>query len=334
MAIPDGYFALVGGVLAGLEYFEKEIPNKDPQQANMRVFIGKKLLSFKHSETDSISTNNKLKTIALDRETGELPLSWSTGHSYFYLLNVEVLCQRTPETYQAWQLKMFNAIMGGYRSLKADYDDAKASASGIFSIEGRNPARNREIEQEELKKWSIELFTGQKFAAFNAMKHSVAPFDFPEFNDLEAIHQGRFIQFLEQAFEWRNMTYQFYPYFWGKKDRWPQAVKFDDPDPLFTKFLQAGAARVIVPVRPGFEKLICHYLSSGGEIWQGKDAPQLEDDLYLSILDELSNIDSNPEGEPWEIRIPTSLVMLQKNEGGLPDEGLPCFRDEILGSGD
>ena len=320
LTIPEGYLARSGAVLAGVEYF-----SNTSQRANMRVFIGKKVLSFSHP-----NNHNAPKYTSLDMEIGALPISWASGHSNIYLLNIEVLCERSPETYEAWQIKTFNGIMGGYRRKLSDYEDSKASANGMIQILGNNPARNREIEQEELKKSSISLISGQKFEAFNAMKDSVPPLGYPEFNDPESIHEGRYIQFFEQAFEWQNMTYQFYPYFWGRKEKWPEMMQFEDNDPLFTKFLQAGSARVIVPVRPGYENLIFHYLASGGEIWQGGEVPKVENELFLSISEELEDPDFTDEGEPWEIRIPTSLVMLQQNDGGLPDQGLPCFRDELI----
>jgi hypothetical protein len=47
----------------------------------------------------------------------------------------------------------------------------------------------------------------------------------------------------------------------------------EDTDPLFQQFLQAGFARVWVPVRPGFEAVILNYIDCGGEPWTEKDAP-------------------------------------------------------------
>ena len=59
------------------------------------------------------------------------------------------------------------------------------------------------------------------------------------------------------------MVYLFYPYFWGKKDDWVTVAQLTDDDPLFGQFLRAGAARVQVPVRQGFEEAIITYLSTG-----------------------------------------------------------------------
>jgi hypothetical protein len=103
-------------------------------------------------------------------------------------------------------------------------------------------------------------------------------------------------------------------------------LKRDESDPLFMNFLQAGAARILVPVRPGYEKAMLHYLNTGGEIWNGEDVPAPDDPLYVSIIDEIKEADGSfeggiDEGEPWLSKVPTSLVYLehQGSPSDLPD---------------
>ena len=113
----------------------------------------------------------------------------------------------------------------------------------------------------------------------------------------------------------------FYPYFWGSKANWVNIHQLEDNDPIFTKFLQAGAARVLLPVNLNYVPAVLHYLatlkSTGtGEPWNGGDAPILDDDLFISIANEIKTqtggVDSGIKtGNPWEVKIPTSLVVLQ-----------------------
>jgi hypothetical protein len=161
------------------------------------------------------------------------------------------------------------------------------------------------------------VFTNQDFNAFNAIQAGT-PWGYPEINVPEARSEGKYIQFFEQAFEWDQITYLFYPYFWGRKGNWPTTEGLSDTDPLFTKFLQAGAARVLVPVHVAYETAVLHYLESNGEIWNGGEPPVLNDDLFISIVDELkSQQDAGPvpvpEGDPWEVIVPTELVYLQSD---------------------
>lgn len=83
-------------------------------------------------------------------------------------------------------------------------------------------------------------------------------------------------------------------------------------------FLKAGAARVQIPVRPEFGKAVAFYCQTG-MIWGSNDVPLIGDDLYVPIVKEITeNLGKLDDGvpypadsQPWEVTIPTSLVVLQ-----------------------
>lgn len=257
---------------------------------------------------------------------GIIPVSILTKYIDAFALNIEVLCDVTEEKYEEWQLKTYDAILAAYHTMKQDYEKALASQTLGVVISGNNPEMNRAIEKEELKKWCLNIITRQSFNVFNAMADPSNPTNmesYPEIDVGMARSQGKYIQFFEQAFEWENMTYLFYPYFWGRKKYWINKLNIQDTDPLFTKFLQAGSARVIVPVPLAYRQAVLHYLETSrpdrpGVIWNGGDAPVLDDPLYKSIVNELRSQqdpykDAIPEGEPWDVIIPTTLVYLQED---------------------
>jgi hypothetical protein len=169
------------------------------------------------------------------------------------------------------------------------------------------------------------LFTGQPKIVTNNYKGQE-----PVLNLKNTFHVAPQIRFFENCFEWTNMTYVLYPYFWGRKAGWTDALRISDADPDFAAFLRAGAARVQVPVRPGFEKAAA-YFAKTGKIWNGNDAPMIGDDLYVAIIDEITeklgklNEDTpyDPVSKPWEVIVPTNLVMVQD-----PDE-IKAIRDSL-----
>jgi hypothetical protein len=286
---------------------------------------------------------------------GKVPISIMGWLSAFHV-NLVAICSLKNEAIEAWQLKTYTAIMTAYESALADYEEAVAAAeiqSGV-DIQGRNPDLNRKVERDELKKGSLRLLTDEYARTrvdgtwrfnelFNAMQAGGA-YGYPEFDIDEALVEGQIIQFFEQAFEWNNMTYRFYPYFWGSKSKWKDTVLIDDTDPLFTDFLRAGAARVVIPVHSAYTEAVLHYLYTN-EIWNGDRPPTLDDPLYISIVDEIkadtgADIrDDLPECsddssypcviEEWEVKVPTNLVILQQ-EGVLPPRGhLPPNEPEV-----
>lgn len=250
--------------------------------------------------------------LSLDGERDAVPFSFR-GNFDEYHMNVEIFCSLTVERETAWKQQVYQAILTGYKQKLSDYENSLTllSINQGIAISGDNPLANRETEKTELKKWGIEMLTLQRFGQFNAMKN--AKNGHPEIHFAEAFEEGNFVKFFEQSIEWHNMTYVFYPYFWGRKPRWVVTQQLEDTDPMFTKFLQAGYARVVVPVHPKFTEAMLHYLSSG-EIWQGQDLPGIDDPLYLSIIDEIQEAEDNTYGveigDPWEVTVPTNLVML------------------------
>ncbi|HAW53098.1 MAG TPA: hypothetical protein DCX54_12330 [Flavobacteriales bacterium] len=143
--------------------------------------------------------------------------------------------------------------------------------------------------------------------------------EIPAIDIAEAKEEGSIIQFIEQAFEWPQISYLLYPYFWGKMpENWFEAQKYyDETDPLYAKFLQAGSARVIIAVRPAYQVAVMHYLCTK-KPWNGGSAPGINHPLYIPIHEELRNQQDDlngaePYGEPWDVVVPTSLVYLQKS---------------------
>lgn len=279
--IPDGYRPVLADITFNGWNIAKggnEYPNHFSIQVQKQIFYENNILSV--SLTSAV--------------TNRIPVSLVTKNYENISVVANIACVLTDEKFQEWQIKTFNSIMNAYNDLQSRYDNAIQTTRVQGSdnlISGTNPETNRETEKIELKKGCIALLTQQNYDLFDSMKRNAAPYGYPEiaFDDAEA--EGRFIQFFENAFEWTNMLYIFYPYFWGNKDEWVTTSQIVDDDPLYTRFLQAGSARVQVPVRPGFEKSMLHFLNGDG-IWYGEGTLVNSEDgqldpLYLSILDEL-----------------------------------------------
>ena len=93
------------------------------------------------------------------------------------------------------------------------------------------------------------------------------------------LKHGEFIKFIHQAIEWENMLYFLYPYFWGRKSNWELRQYLQHPDPLHKIFLKAGSARVVLTIRPGFEREFAQLIATGA--WNPGKAP------YVTIAEEM-----------------------------------------------
>lgn len=259
---------------------------------------------------------------------------------YAFMVSVEVKFQRSPEKITQWQIKTYDAILAAYHQQLNDFEQwekAQAVGAGV-KIEGNNPAINREIEHTELKKRCIEMFSGQRFDSFDAATNGIVnESGYPEILFEEAVKEGDVVKFFEIIFDWANMTYIFYPYFWGRKPYWLTTMNLQDNDPTFAKFLQAGYARVVLPVRKGFERIAMNFAMKYGNrnrIGAPLDSPifnvGVDNDYYISIAEELRSAAGLSEETGTVIghyvqRVPTNLVYLKpkgddpKQHYGLPD---------------
>jgi hypothetical protein len=231
---------------------------------------------------------------------------------------VVVVVDRSDRLLEQWQLHIWERILSSYRQMKSEYEDAIAESEQRHrtAFPTLTNADKRRIEREEISRACLTQLTFQHFVWTGSI-YIVPPHNYPEVHPLLSYAHGKIIRFFEDAFEWENMTYVFYPYFWGKKADWIDLSSQQDIDPVFQRFLQAGAARAVVPVRPGFERAVLYFMKRG-ELWEGGEPPTIDDPLYRPILADLKEqygIDeAEPTGEKWPVSLPTSLVTLKADE--------------------
>lgn len=237
-------------------------------------------------------------------------------------VTITVTCRRTQEHYEEWQIETYKQIRTAFENELAEYRKklAEARAEEGVQIEGNAPEENRRIEREELKRLAISMMreTHVDIDAVEDITDDDATIPGVDFSALKSASDV--IQFCEQAFEWTDMTYVFYPYFWTDRDDWAELEQYEATDPAFESFLSAGAARVVVPVRPGFFDSVLWFLQSQ-EI--DFDPPDIGDERYVPIVSEIKeqqgvDEDAEPTDDPWAVRVPTELVKLQQSET-LPD---------------
>jgi hypothetical protein len=301
LPIDDGY-------RAKYVLFERGGWGWDGDERHWRVLIGSNSIDA-WANSGYFNMHGEIGSVAYASEARQMELMAAT---------VEIFCERTERAFAAWQLKTHAAITGGYLAKEQAYEQALAQARAAAGtvIAGRNPLFNLRLVANELRKQCLTLVTAQQFTAFGALELSTEGYAQP--NLPRTGSQMPYVRFFEQAFEWEHIIYFFYPYFWGWKPGWKNRMLLDDVDPLFGGFLRAGAARVVFPVRPGFEAAVIHYLETG-EIWNGGPPPDISSSLYVPIIKEIQEAtgapgDEVPVGDPWLVHLPTTLVRLRPND--------------------
>ncbi len=228
-------------------------------------------------------------SITMQKETGTLAAAVAGYSSMAFSLtgSISIRCKLTDSRRAVWQAQIYNLIMTDYGRKLAAYQAVTGQSTDIVRIKGRNPFLNREIERNEFKRHIIAILLCNYFNGMGSMIDHVAPCGYPEFDFEKLGADMPIIQFFEQVFEWEYMTYLFYHSMWARKCKWPDLIDADSGDPLFDKFLMAGASRVQVPIRPGMENVFLWYLKRH-EIWGESGEPPLPgDDDYVSMIQEM-----------------------------------------------
>jgi hypothetical protein len=290
-----------------------------------------------------------------------LPVAVAVDNISALAVTTTLLCVPTPSAIAAWQREASAVLMAAYEARLQEWRDARTRGSFAPSADNTvtgadNPQANRKLERDELQRAIVEIIRNKPLD-FHAIRESPAsaavegaaagassiaegdylraiiaptiaytvaalPSPFPTIDLDESARSGPEIRFLQQAFEWENMTYLFYPYFYGRPETWAQKVGTRSADPMFEEFLKAGAARVQIPVRPGFEDAVDHYLLTG-QPWLGRGEPVIGDELWLAFFDERRATLGDRDDEvhhterDFDVLVPTSLVKL-RGDAALP----------------
>ena len=266
----------------------------------------------------------------LDEETGSVPFAVVTDKVGDIAVAVEVICECTDRAVDLWRADTHAKLYSAYRTRLSEYEAklAELEVQAPAEIVSGSSQRNRALMEDEVKRACISVLTEQHFDMFDAVDADAT--GIPQLDFREARAEGAYVRFFEQAFEWENLSWVPYSYFWGRKSTWLDKMAIEDDDADFQAFLKAGYLRVQIPVRPGFADALDHFRLHG-EVWGGGPLPTISDDLYLPIATEIAAKlgrpgDEVPVGEPWEIRVATTLVKLR------PDDKLPSWTKQADGT--
>jgi hypothetical protein len=255
--------------------------------------------------------------------TGKVPIAYR-GHTDEYGVTIVVHCQPMASTVAAWKISVHEAILEAYRRKNDAYEAEvqAAMASGGISIEGQNPLKNRQLVEQELQKFVLgALYPPFYYRGFDSMKFGAPcngrekdlsrPIPEPDFSD--AYEECPWVTFLTQAFEWRNMVYQFHPYYMAQRGHWVTLRGLKDNDPFFENAMSAGQVIIDVPVASHMTQPLLWFLQTG-EIWGGGPLPVFGDPHFIDIVTAIrlseTGGDAVPSTEvaPWITKVPTPLV--------------------------
>ena len=105
------------------------------------------------------------------RAQGKLPVHVLAFETNSYSVAAEVIFQRTPEAYSAWQIKTYDKLAAAYQERLQKYEatveelkaKAETEAARTTTRFGAPPSQNLKTVKSELKKHCISISTRQRY---------------------------------------------------------------------------------------------------------------------------------------------------------------------------
>lgn len=249
---------------------------------------------------EMLSTESLQNGIAdLNGKSGHLALDFMYQYIYNYGIEITFRCLPKAEVIQSWRLAAWNQIRQAaedeYNQNLQSLKDQRAKL--IEQINQFDALTLRRMEQEEIMKGVLRWLLGPNFylVPFNIAWLYGPDSNDPQVTDVldpnrlslaewnNVMEHGEFIKYLHNAIEWENVLYFTYPYFWDDNSLWDFKKFLFHPDPTHRVFLRAGAARVVLTIRPGFEASFTQLIETGA--FSSLPGPH----PYVTIAQEIQN---------------------------------------------
>ncbi len=308
LAIPEGYNIefVRGSFVCSTLYTEKNATI----YSKYAILIGDNRLY--------IDTTVRALNIDLDFEKAgyskNLPIAVTGYQARTFVLNINVYCIANAQAIDKWRIETYSKLKQAYHKQVDEYNDKLALSrqrSFLSGSLGNNPDKNRQVEKEELKRACISILTNQSFELFDSINDPTDRIPTLKFDQIKP--EGDYTRFFETGFEWTQVTYVLYPYFWANPNKtWLRSLNLKVDDPKHEEFLKSGFARVVIPVRPEFQNAILQYLDNG-TLWDGENPDDIdwEHSMYvkpaLEIMERQGKLLHSPELiDEWEYELPTN----------------------------
>lgn len=296
--VPDGYSASTYSVTAAF----------DAPSDNLAVFGLVGTQGFRIEVTSPNPTSGALasessRVPVCIASTVTNPSAASSSAPAVYVASVEVTSTVGPRLLADWQMAVYRDLKRAEQDRFAEYRNQTGGGSKAA------PAQNAQLVRQTVRGCLQTLLRRKLIEQAQSIT-----------GDPQMAREGGawLEEFLHGAIEWNEMTFRLL----DGQDANPLTAFAAQQDWL-AAFLQAGFARVVVPVRPQYSFIVPFFLSTG-LIWSGANefTPCVAE--AVNLVNELKQVGVQSQNEPvhslpWRVVVPTGMVILQS------DDGLPSF---------
>jgi hypothetical protein len=169
----------------------------------------------------------------------------------------KVALEPTPEAWRKWRSAAYAAIRQGALTKWTQKREVlrQQRAALVKELAAPDTLSLRRMEREQIMytvlEWLFPEF-GQKGQMYQSLASAISVLEY-----------GEYIKFVHDAVDWERILVLLYPYFWDRPENHYQKLYLDHADGTHKEFLRAGACRVVLAIKPGYEEKLVSLLDKG-----------------------------------------------------------------------
>lgn len=163
----------------------------------------------------------------------------------------------TPEAMREWRSAAYAAIrQGALTKWNQKREGLRQQRAALLNeLAAPDTLSLRRMEREQIMytvlEWLFPEF-GQKGQMYQSLASAKSVLEY-----------GEYIKFVQDAIDWERILVLLYPYFWDRPDNHYQKLYLNHADGTHKEFLRAGACRVVMAIKPGYEEKLVSLLDKG-----------------------------------------------------------------------
>lgn len=246
-------------------------------------------------------------------QQGAVVVEFRSQYAHNGVFKVTGVVVPTATTMQTWRIRCWTMLReAAYADYLQNQDRLRQRRAALArDIATTDALTLRKMEREQIMRAVLEWL----FPGFNDANSVLTNAQNPGTLDADTwravMEYGEYIKFVQSAIDWDNVMVFLFPYFWDTY--WSQEEKLflAHPDAIHREFLRAGAARIVLAIKPGFEEEVVSLLDRGqlGQLPEGHRFHKLVEDVQqANALYEQTAQAPQEEDEGDNPRVPGLLI--------------------------
>ena len=243
--------------------------------------------------------------------SGDQTIAYIVGNTNVGIVRFILHLKLTDANWNTWAQGIYNTLFDAaqtaYYAEQARYQSRIATLQDM--IDNVDTLTLRREENEEIMKYALRWLLGPRFefvpdsviayltsgldsaaisygVNYTGNQSNVSSQEWSIVTQYESL-----INFINEAIEWGNVIYFLYSYFWDLPRAWSNIRRLSHPDMTHQAFLRAGAARIVLTVRKGYEASWTWFTDRYETSPPGPDVP-LSNYPYMTIAQQIQDYDN------------------------------------------